>query len=47
MLEYAGICVNMPKSTRIAFALYFPIVVPCLLECVVTYLNVYAKLEET
>ena len=45
MPEYAGICVNMPKSAWIAFVLYFPIVIPCLLEGVVTYFNVFTKLE--
>ena len=28
-----------------AFVLYFPIVIPCLLEGVVTYFNIYTKLE--
>ena len=28
-----------------AFAWYFPIVIPCLLERVVTCVNVYTKLE--
>ena len=45
MSEYAGICVNMPKSAWIAFVLYIPIVIPCLLEGVVTYFNVITKLE--
>ena len=45
MSEYAGICVNMPKSARIVFVLYFPIAIPCLLEGVVTYFNVFTKLE--
>ena len=45
MCEYAGICVNMPKSAWMAFVLYFPIVMPCLLEGVVTYFNVFTKLE--
>ena len=39
MSEYARIYVNMPKSARMAFVLYFPILIPCLLECVVTYFN--------
>ena len=25
--------------------LYFPTVIPCLLECVLTYFNVYTKVE--
>ena len=45
MSEYAGICVNMPKSAWIAFVLYIPIVIPCLFEGVVTYFNVFTKLE--
>ena len=45
MSEYAAIGVNMPKSAWIAFVLYFPIVIPCLLEGVVTYFNVFTKLE--
>ena len=28
-----------------AFALYFPIVIPCLLERVLTYFSVYTKIE--
>ena len=43
--ENADICVNMPKSARMAFVLYFAIVIPCLLERVLTYFNVYTKLE--
>ena len=43
--ENADVCVNMPKSSRMAFVLYFPIVIPCLLERVLTYFNVYTKLE--
>ena len=45
MSEYAGIWVNMPKSAWIAFVLYFPIVIPCLLKGVNTYFNVFTKLE--
>ena len=30
--EYVDICVNMPKSAWMAFALYFPILIHCLLE---------------
>ena len=45
MSEYAGICVNMPKSISVTFVLYFPNVILCLVERVVTYLNVYTKLE--
>ena len=35
----------MLKSAWIAFVLHFPIVIPCLLEGVVAYLNVYTELE--
>ena len=45
MPEYADICVNMPKSAWMAFVLYFPIVIPRLIERVLTYFNVYTKLE--
>ena len=45
MPEYAGICVNMPKSAKKAFALHFPAVIPCLLERAITYFNVNTKLE--
>ena len=45
MFEYAGICVNMPKSTWMAFISYFLIVILCLVERMVTYLKVYTKLE--
>ena len=40
--EYAEIGVNVPKSAWMAF---FPIVIPCLLEHVCIYFNVYTKLE--
>ena len=39
MSEYAGICVNMSKFVWMAFVLYFPIVIPCQLEGVVTILT--------
>ena len=45
------ICLNMPKYARICLNLtewllfYFRIVIPCLLERVVTYFNVYTKPE--
>ena len=32
MSEYAGICVHMPKSAKMTFVLYFPIVIPYLKE---------------
>ena len=46
MSKYAGICVNMPKSTWIAFVWHVPIVSPWLLECVVTYFNKVFSLKE-
>ena len=45
LAEYARICTNMPKSVWTAFVLYFPVVIPHFLEVVVTYFNVYTKLE--
>ena len=42
MSSYAGICL---KSTWIAFALHCLIVISCLLECVITYFNVYWKID--
>ena len=36
---------NMPGYVWMAFVLYFPIVIPCLLERVLTYFNAYTKLE--
>ena len=32
MPEYAGICVDMPKSACMAFVVLFPIAFPCPLE---------------
>ena len=45
MPEYAGICVNVPKSIWTTFILHISIAIPCLFECVVTYFSVYMKLE--
>ena len=45
MPDYAGICVNMPKSAWITFVLHFSIEILYLLERVVTGFNVYKKLE--
>ena len=39
MLKYAGICVNMPKSARLAFVSHVPIVIPCLLKRAVPNFN--------
>ena len=36
----------MPKSVRMALALHVPIVISCLLECVVTYFNEVYSLKE-
>ena len=44
MPKYAWICMNMPKSASMAFLL-FPIIIPCLPECMINYFNVYTKLE--
>ena len=46
MPEYAEICVNMPKSAWIALVLHVPIVIPSLLERVVTYFNKVYNLKE-
>ena len=40
--EYAKTCVNVTKPLNVA---KFPILNPCILERVVTYFNVYTKLE--
>ena len=40
-------CLNMPKSVLEAFVLHFTIEIPCLLEHVVSYFNVYTKLKGT
>ena len=45
MPEYTETCVKTPKCAWMAFVLHFPIVIPWHLECVVTYFNVYKKLE--
>ena len=43
---YQGTCPNDSITFVLkAFALYFPIVIPCLLERVLTYFNVYTKVE--
>ena len=46
MSDYTKICVNMPKSTKMAFFLHVPILIPCLVECVVTYFNEVYNLKE-
>ena len=37
--EYGGIYTNMSKSAWMPFVLHVPIVIPGLLECIVTYFN--------
>ena len=44
--EYAKICVNIPKSASIVFVLHVPIVIPYLLECMITYLSEVYSLKE-
>ena len=46
MLDYARMCVNIPKSASMAFVLHVPIVIPCLLEYVFTYLKKVYGLKE-
>ena len=41
MMKYVWMCLNLPEW----LLFYFPIVIPCLLERIVTYFNVYTKLE--
>ena len=36
----------MPKSAQMAFVLHVPIVIPCLVECVVSYFNEVFSLKE-
>ena len=45
IVKYAGICLNMLKFASMAFALYFPIVITCLLERVVTCFNFYLHIS--
>ena len=46
MPEYAGICMNIPKSVRMVFVLRVLIVIPFLHEFVVTYFNKVYCLKE-
>lgn len=46
MAEYAEVCLNMPKFTRMAFVLHVTNVTPCLLERVITYFNKVYSLKE-
>ena len=44
--DYARKCVNIPESAWVAFVLYVPIVIPCLLECTVAYFSEVYSLKE-
>ena len=46
MREYVRICVNMPKSAWSVSVFHVPIVIPCLIENVVTYFNEVCSLKE-
>ena len=46
MPDYTRICVNMAKSALMAFVLHVPIVIHCLLECLVTYFNEVYSLKK-
>ena len=46
MPEHAGICMNMSKSAWMTFVLLDSLVIPCLLECMVTYFNEVDSLKE-
>ena len=46
MPKYVGICVNMSKYAWVAFVIHVPILIPCLLERVVTYFNEIYSLKE-
>ena len=41
--DYTRTYMNMPKYAWIAFVLHVPIVIPCLLECVLSYFLEEAK----
>ena len=45
MPEYPGILVNIPKSGWMSFVSHVFIVIPCPLECLVTYFNEYFSLK--
>ena len=45
MPEYPGILVNIPKSGWMSFFSQVFIVIPCPLECLVTYFNEYFSLK--
>ena len=45
MPEYAGIYLNILKSTRMSFALHAPVVILCLLERVVTCFKEHLSLK--
>ena len=45
MPEYVCIGMNMSKFMWLALVLQFSTIIPCLLECVITYFIIYTKLE--
>ena len=46
MAKYVGVCVNMSKFALMDFVLHVVIVIRCLLEIVVTYINEVYRLKE-
>lgn len=46
MAEYAEVCLNMSKFTRMAFVLHVTNVTPCLLERVITYFSKVYSLKK-
>ena len=46
MTEYAWIYINMPESIWVAFVFHVLVVITCLLECIVIYLNKVYSLKE-
>ena len=46
MPEDTSIYINMPKFAGMAYVSHVPVVTPCLLERVVTYLNEVYSLKE-
>ena len=45
MSDYAWICLKIPEHGGMCLNTLFPIIISCVLECVITYFNVYMKLE--
>ena len=46
MLDYATVCMHMPKSASMAFVLHVTIVIPSLLKYVFTYFTEVYSLKE-